>query len=220
MYTTLDVHSHAQTTRNPKHDLFCLYFQQLGNLPGAVKQSLSDMIIYNKLGNYGTVVTKWEHLLSFGGYLIPKNNLWLKRACLLFGFILLDYLTTLIFIKTPADEGNLLVRAFMENYGTILGLTIFDVLINLPIYLIISFNSHFVALPSRLSKVIDPIIDLFLAWFVAGYHYSGATSWFWAGSDLMRQTVGFSIYVLILAVASQASTIHHVFISKQKPCIQ
>jgi len=73
------------------------------------------MIIYNILGNDGTVVTKWERIISFGGYLIPKNNLWLKRACLLFGFILLDYLTTLIFIKTPADEGNLLVRASRAN---------------------------------------------------------------------------------------------------------
>lgn len=166
------------------------------------------------------MVNKRERILFFGGYLVPKNNLWLKRAALLFGFILLDYLTTLIFIKAPAEEGNLLVRAFMENYGILPGLTIFDILINLPIYLIICVNSHFVTLPSRLSKIVDPIIDVFLAWFVAGYHYSGATSWFWTSPDLLRQTAGLSIYVLVLAVASQASNIQQSFFCKQKPRIQ
>jgi len=162
------------------------------------------------------VGANWERLLFFGGYLVPKNNLWLKRVCLLFGFILLDYLATLVFINTPIEEGNLLVRTFMENYGILLGLTIFDLLINLPIYLILCFNSHFVTLPHQWSKIIDPVIDVFLAWFVAGYHYSGATSWFWTTPDLIRQTTGFSIYVLILAVASQASNIQQNFIYKQK----
>jgi hypothetical protein len=166
------------------------------------------------------LVTQRQRLLIFRQYLVPKNNLWLKRAGLLFGFVLLDYLATLIFIKTPIEEGNLLVRAFMENYGILLGLTIFDLLINLPIYLIICFNSHFVTLSSRLSKIVDPVIDVFLAWFVAGYHYSGATSWFWTSPDLIRQTAGFSIYILTLAVASQASNIQHFFVCKQKPSFQ
>jgi hypothetical protein len=178
------------------------------------------MTRYDILGNNGKVVTKWQRLLLFGGYLIPKNDLWLKRAGLLLGFILLDYLTTLIFIHTPSEEGNLLVRAFMENYGIFLGLTIFDVLINLPIYLILCLNSHFVAMPSHMSKIVNPVIDIFFAWFVAGYHYSGATSWFWTSPDLIRQTVGFSIYLLILAVATQASSIQQIFVCKQKPRLQ
>jgi hypothetical protein len=156
-----------------------------------------------------------EQLLYFGKYLVPKNNIWLKRASLLFGFILLDYFATLIFINTPAQEGNLLVRTFMENYGILMGLTLFDILINLPIYIIICLNSHFVPLPLRVSKIVDPIIDMFLAWFVAGYHYSGATSWFWTSSDLVRQAVGFSLYLLIFAVASQASNIQQFFVCKK-----
>jgi hypothetical protein len=163
------------------------------------------------------VDAKWERITAFGGYLVPKNNLWLKRACLLFGFILLDYLATLLFISTPIEEGNLLVRTFMENYGIFLGLTIFDILINLPIYLILCFNSHFGTLPPRVSKIIDPVIDVFLGWFVAGYHYSGATSWFWTTPYLMRQTTGFFIYVLIAIIAYQASNIQRIFICKQKP---
>lgn len=158
----------------------------------------------------------WKRLLLFGRYMVPKNNLWLKRAALLFGFILLDYLATLLFITTPIEEGNLLVRTFMENYGILLGLTIFDLLINLPIYLILCLNSHFVTLHSHLAKIIDPLVDVFLAWFVAGYHYSGATSWFWTAPDMVRQLTGFSIYILIAVIASQASNIQQLFIYKQK----
>ncbi|MCW4014997.1 MAG: hypothetical protein NWF06_01370 [Candidatus Bathyarchaeota archaeon] len=152
-----------------------------------------------------------KKLLRYRKYLIPKNNLWLKRAALLFGFILLDYLATLIFINAPIEEGNILVRNFMETYGIFWGLTIFDILINIPIYFIICFNSHFVSLPSNLSKIADPIIDVFLAWFVAGYHYSGATSWFWATPSLTSQLVGFSLYLSIALVAWQVSSIQQFF---------
>jgi hypothetical protein len=158
-----------------------------------------------------------EQLLSFSKYLVPKNNLWLRRALILLGFVLFDYLATLIFITTPLEEGNLLVRSFMENYGIIVGLTLFDILINIPIYLILCLNSHFITLPLHLSKIVDPIIDVFLAWFVAGYHYSGATSWFWHSSDLIRQTVGLSVYLLIFVVASQSSTLQQLSVCKQKP---
>jgi hypothetical protein len=158
------------------------------------------------------VGSNWKQLIFFGEYLVPKNNLWLKRAGLLFGFILLDYLTTLVFIKSPVEEGNPLVRTFMQDYGVLLGLTIFDFLINLPIYIIICFNSHFVTLPPKFSKIVNPIIDVLLAWFVAGYHYSGAASWFWTSPHLIRQITGFSIYILILATASQASKIQRIFI--------
>ena len=145
----------------------------------------------------------WKNLLLLRKYLVPKNNLWLKRASLLFGFTLLDYLATLIFITTPLQEGNLFVRAFMENHGILLGLTIFDILINLPIYLILCFNSHFISLPPKMSKIIDPITDVFLAWFVAGHHYNGATSWFWTAPDPIRQLTGFTIYLSITTIAYQ-----------------
>jgi hypothetical protein len=159
---------------------------------------------------------KWKCIFFFREYLVPKNNVWLKRAYLLFGFILLDYLVTLLFITSPLDEGNLLVRSFMQNYGIFWGLTLFDVIINLPIYLIICFNSHFVALPPKFAKIVDPIIDVFLAWFVAGYHYSGATSWFWTSPHLIRQIMGFSIYISIFVVASQASKLQRTFSYNQK----
>jgi len=139
----------------------------------------------------------WSRLLAFGKYLVPKNNRWLKRICIVFGFILLDYFATLAFCTSPAEEANLHLRVFLESYGIVVGLTLFDFLINLPIYLILCFNSHFVSLPARLSKIVEPLVDLILAWFLAGAHFSGATSWFWTAPDLTRQTTGFGIYLIV-----------------------
>lgn len=143
--------------------------------------------------------SKWSNVLFFRKYLIPKNNIWLKRTCLLFTFILFDYFATLIFCTTPANEANPYVRIFMENYGIPLGLTIFDFLINFPIYLILCFNSHFISLPQQLSKIVNPLIEVSLAWFLAGYHFNGATSWFWLAPDLMRQATGFGLYLVVAA---------------------
>jgi hypothetical protein len=147
----------------------------------------------------GVIKNKGFSLRFFSKYLIPKRGVWLKRTCLLFTFILFDYFATLIFCATPANEANPYVRVFMENYGIPLGLTIFDFLINFPIYLILCFDSHFINLPQRLSKIANPLIDLSLAWFLAGYHFNGATSWFWPASDLMRQATGFGIYLVMAA---------------------
>jgi len=139
----------------------------------------------------------WNGLLVFGRYLVPKNNKWFKRICLVFGFILLDYFATLAFCTNPAEEANPYLRGFLENYGIVVGLTLFDFLINLPIYLILCFDSHLVSLPTRLLKIVEPSVDLILAWFLVGAHFSGATSWFWIVPDLMRQAVGFGIYLII-----------------------
>jgi len=139
----------------------------------------------------------WSRLLAFRRYLVPKNNRWLKRIFIVFGFILLDYFATLAFCTNPAEEANPHLRVFLENYGIVVGLTLFDFLINLPIYLILCFDSHFVSLPARLSKIVEPLIDLILAWFLAGAHFSGATSWFWAAPDLTRQATGFGMYLIV-----------------------
>ena len=144
----------------------------------------------------------WERVLFFGKYLVPKNNMWLKRMCLLFGFILLDYFVTLVFCTTPMEEANPHLRVFMENYGILLGLTIFDFLVNLPVYLILSFNSRFISLPARLSKIVEPLVDVILAWFLAGAHFNGAASWFWAAPDLIRQMTGFGIYLFVAMLLS------------------
>jgi len=163
----------------------------------------------NNGGNNGEVYEKkmerkWSRVLVFGKYLVPRNNRWLKRVCLVLCFVFLDYLATLAFCTAPAEEANPYVRVFMENYGIALGLTMFDFLVNLPIYLILCFNSHFISLPPRLARIVNPLIDVVLAWFLAGSHFSGATSWFWPAPDLMRQAMGFGIY-LVIAITSYSA---------------
>jgi len=144
----------------------------------------------------------WERVLFFGKYLVPKNNIWLKRMGLLFGFVLLDYFATLAFCTTTMEEANPHLRVFMENYGIFWGLTIFDFLINLPIYLILCFNSRLISLPARLSKIMNHLVDVILAWFLAGAHFNGAASWFWAAPNLIRQMTGFGIYLFITMLLS------------------
>jgi len=140
---------------------------------------------------------KWSRFLLLRKYLVPKNNKWLKRICILFAFILLDYFATLALCTTPAEEANPYLRIFLEKYGIAVGLTIFDFFISFPIYLILCFDSHFISLPARLSRIVEPLVDVILAWFLAGAHFNGATSWFWIAPDSIRQVTGFSIYLVI-----------------------
>ena len=132
--------------------------------------------------------------------LIPKNNFWLKRLSLLFAFIFLDYLVTLLLCTAPAEEGNLLARSFMEAYGIPLGLTVFDLIANLPIYLMLSLNSHLANLPPKLSRMVETSADFTFAWFIAGLHFNGATSWLWFAPDVLRQALGASIYLFVIFI--------------------
>jgi len=144
------------------------------------------------------VTLKADTTLMTLRYLIPQNNFWLKRASVLFTFIFLDYLVTLILCHAPADEGNLLARGFMETYGIPLGLTLFDLIANLPIYLVLSLNSHFANLPPRLSRIVETSADCAFAWFIAGLHFNGAASWLWFAPDVLRQAMGASVYLAVI----------------------
>jgi len=146
-------------------------------------------------------------VLNTARYLFPKNGRWLVRTFLLFAFILFDYAATLVFCSNPAQEGNLFARRFMETYGIFLGLTIYDFVNNLPIYMVLCLISYTVNLPPRLSKIVEPCVDIAFAWFVAGAHFDGATSWFWAAPEIVRQAVGFGLYLtfaLILFVRTKS----------------
>jgi hypothetical protein len=133
-------------------------------------------------------------------YLIPKNNFWMKRISVLFAFIFMDYLITLALCTTPLDEGNLFARNFMEAYGIPLGLTLFDLIASLPIYIMLSLNSHLINLPPRLLRIADTSTDAVFAWFIAGLHFNGATSWIWFAPVLLRQVLGAFMYLLIISI--------------------
>jgi len=132
------------------------------------------------------------------------RNVWVQRTMLLSIFILLDYLVTLFLISYPAEEANAFARSFMEIFGVGLGLSLFCVLINLPIYLILgllafySESRRFVALPFA-----TPGLDIMFAWFVAGTHFSGALSWISTGSTLLYQSAGALLYLCALFFVSK-----------------
>jgi len=139
--------------------------------------------------------SKLGSALSSKHFLLPRNNHWLKRTVLVFAFILFDYLSTLAFCRAPYEEANLYARTFMENFGIPLGLTMFVLVANLPIYITLSLDSHVIKLPFRIAIVIEPFVDIAFSWFVAGLHFSGGTSWFWQSQDLMRQVFGALLYL-------------------------
>jgi len=141
--------------------------------------------------------SKLGTVLSSKYLLLPRKNHWLKRTALVFAFILFDYLSTLVFCRAPHEEANLYARIFMENLGIPLGLTLFVLVINLPIYITLSLDSHVIRLPPRTAIVIEPFVDTMFAWFVAGLHFSGGASWFWHDTSLMWQVFGAFLYLVI-----------------------
>jgi hypothetical protein len=108
-----------------------------------------------------------------------------------------DYLVTLAFCRTPQEEANLYARAFMENFGIPFGLTLFVLVANLPIYIILSLDSHVIKFPFRIAIAIETLVDFVFAWFIAGLHFSGGASWVWLATDWTRQTFGALLYLLM-----------------------
>jgi len=135
-------------------------------------------------------------MLSSKHFSLPRNNHWLKRGVLVFAFIAFDYLSTLVFCHAPYEEANLYARNFMENFGVPLGLSLFVLVASLPIYMILSLDSHVIRLPFRIAVIIEPFVDFVFAWFVAGLHFSGGASWFWHAPDTIRQALGALLYLI------------------------
>jgi hypothetical protein len=134
--------------------------------------------------------------LSLKHFLLPRNNHWLKRTVLVFAFIFFDYFSTLVLCRAPYEEANPYARIFMENLGIPLGLTLFVLVASLPIYMILSLDSHVIRLPFSIAVAVELFVDAVFAWFVAGLHFSGGASWFWYAPDLMRQAFGALLYLV------------------------
>lgn len=83
----------------------------------------------------------------------------------------------------------------MESFGIPAGLTLFVLLVNLPIYMMLSLDSHVAKFPSKLALAVEIAVDCLFAWFLAGLHFSGGTSWFWPSSSMMRQLSGTMLYL-------------------------
>jgi len=84
----------------------------------------------------------------------------------------------------------------MEALGIPLGLTLFVVLANLPIYMTLSFDSHVVRFPFKISLITETLVDVIFGWFLAGLHFSGGTSWFWNAPAWNRHFFGTCLYMV------------------------
>lgn len=138
--------------------------------------------------------------ISLKYLLLPKNNQWLRRTILVFAFIFFDYLSTLVFCRSPHEEANTYARIFMESFGIPLGLTLFVFMINLPIYIILNLDSHVIKIPSNIATFIEAIVDVVFAWFIAGLHFSGGASWFLQVPSLVCQIAGASLYLFMASL--------------------
>jgi hypothetical protein len=135
--------------------------------------------------------------ISLKNLLFPKNNHWLKRIMLILGFVAFDYLSTLLFCRFPHEEANPYARIFMESLGIPFGLTMFVFVANMPVYALLSLNSHVVRLPPKIASTVETFVDFVFAWFIAGLHFHGGTSWFWQTPDIIRQTIGALLYLIL-----------------------
>jgi len=130
-------------------------------------------------------------------FFLPRNNYWLKRTVLVFAFIMFDYFSTLVFCRNPYEEANPYARIFMENFGLPLGLTLFVMMANLPIYITLSLDSHIIRFPFKIAVFAEVFVDTVFSWFIAGLHFSGALSWFWCSPNLMCQAFGAFLYLVM-----------------------
>ena len=131
-------------------------------------------------------------------YLLPHGK-WLRRTLILFSIVFLDYLITLLSCGHPSLEGNSFARAFMQAYGIPIGLTLFDLLMAIPLYVILCVDSQFVRLSGRYSIIIESLTDIVLGWLVAGAHMDGALSWIPSAPSIVCQLAGLVIYCVTMA---------------------
>ena len=129
-------------------------------------------------------------------HLIPRG-VWLRRTVLLFGFIFLDFLVTIILCKTPYAEANPHARDFMLRYGIIQGLALFDLLLALPIYGVLVVDWHLIKYTQQYAGKAEVMVDVALGWLIAGAHFNGAMSWLWDAPHIIRQTIGFAVYIAL-----------------------
>jgi len=156
------------------------------------------LIVLNQNNIWREEVQNKTGILNLKQFFIPRNNHWFRRTVLVFAFISFDYLSTLIFCHVPSEEANVFARSFMENLGIPLGLTIFVLVVNLPVYMMLSLDSHVIKIPSKTAILAESFVDLVFAWFIAGLHFCGGSSWFWCAPSLMRQIFGALLYLVFV----------------------
>ncbi len=85
----------------------------------------------------------------------------------------------------------------MELFGIGTGLTLFVIIVNMPIYIVLTLDSHIINFSIKIAAFVEIFVDFIFAWFIAGLHFNGGVSWFWNINDLTRQTLGAFIYLIL-----------------------
>ena len=128
------------------------------------------------------------------------NISWTARFFVLQSFVVFDLLVTWLSLSSLVEEGNIFARAFMGILGVPSGLVLFSGIVTLVLLLILWFCSHMFDNTCGMMKTVGIIaLDFSLAWFVAGVHFVGGTSWFWFAPELLRQFIGAGIYFVVLS---------------------
>jgi hypothetical protein len=85
----------------------------------------------------------------------------------------------------------------MESLGIPIGLTLFVLVANLPVYITLSLDSYIIKIPSKAAILVEAFVDFAFAWFIAGLHFNGGASWFWQVPSLTRQILGTILYLFM-----------------------
>ncbi len=122
---------------------------------------------------------------------------WILRFSILFGFVIFDLLSTRFFISGLAEEGNSYARALMQTFGISFGLVLFSMIIGSILAAILLLSKFIMAnLKGAIGLIIILALDLCFAWFVAGMHFVGGTSWFWLAPEIVREVMGAGLYLI------------------------
>lgn len=137
------------------------------------------------------------------------KSLWTMRFFVLLGFVVFDLLSTRCFISGLAEEGNSYARVLMQTFGISAGLILFSVAIAGILALILYLSKSIVANRKGTAGLTIVLgLDICFAWFVAGMHFVGGTSWFWLAPEIVRSLMGAGIYLVVfysiwLAISSR-----------------
>jgi len=142
-------------------------------------------------------------------FLIPSKD-WHVRVYVLYFFIFQDYVMTGTFCKAFADEGNVLLRAFMVYFNNIqVGLLVFALSFYGPVYAVLCFLTNYdwdrlrsLSLFEFLSEYRRPIFDVALGLGVASRHFEGAMSWILPLSNMLWLALGFVAYLTLVHIST------------------
>lgn len=108
-------------------------------------------------------------------------------------------MSTRLYITSINEESNAIARSLMQDFGVTVGLAIMCLVLGLLLGVLVGFCRFvFAKKTNGLTWLTIFVVDGFLAWFIAGSHFAGGTSWFWLVPEISRHLLGAGIYFVLL----------------------